>query len=328
MSLTVLIVEGGEPITEALARTLARRGHRVATAGSAEKALELPVPDVFVCASQLPGAGGLDLLAAIQRRGDAARVVLLLGEPTVDECLHALRLGATELLAKPFRLSELVRAVEGRRHPPLPRPAEPPRTLEHGYPRSQESVVRCARDLAAFALSHGVPPSTRARIAGAAVEIVDNAVRHGQLPLHAAIHVQAEIDRRTFQLRIRDSGAGFDAALALAAGRPGPAQTGLARAAALSETIRVRTAPGAGTEVDLSFSTFGASLAGGLRDLSEVDFLFPGEVRGFVKTLLEGSTPDVDGISPAVAVVIGRLLAGPDPCADATARAGIGSPRS
>jgi anti-sigma regulatory factor (Ser/Thr protein kinase)/ActR/RegA family two-component response regulator len=323
VSLSVLIVESEESITQALSRTLARRGHCVATVPSAERALALPLPDVFVCESKLPGACGFDLLSAVQERGDGARVVLLLDDPTGEECIRALRLGASELLIRPFRLADLVRAVEGRRPPSATRPAEPSRApaepsraIDHRYPSAPASVAWCSRTLAAFTLRHGVPPSTRARIAGAAGEIVDNAIRHGRLPIHGSIWVRAEIGARSLRVRIRDAGVGFDPVLTRAAARPGPALTGLARAMALSESMRVRTTPGAGTEVDLRFSVMGASLSDRSLDLSEADFLSPGEVRGLLETLLEGKTPDVEGISPAVAVVLGRLLAGPEaePC--------------
>ena len=186
-ALEVLIVQGEEPVTEALASTLARRGHRVSTASTVESALALPGQDVIVCDARLPGACGFEFLSTVHRRGDGARFVLLLGDPTVDECLRALRLGASDVLAKPFRIEELVRAVESGR----PAPEDPPwragTLFEATYPPAEESVELVARELSAFALLHGVPPSVRARIAGAAQEVVQNAVRHGRLPAGSRI---------------------------------------------------------------------------------------------------------------------------------------------
>jgi len=318
MTLAVLIVEGREPITNVLARTLQRRGHRVATATSAERALELPLPDVFVCESSLAGAGGLDLLSALKERGDQARMVLLLGEATVEECLRAIDLGVTKLLAKPFRLAELVRAVEDSRGlpPRSPAVAEDSRGAgpgqETSYPGTLASVARAIRDLCAFALRRGVPPSTRARIAGAAAEVLDNAIRHGRRAPGARVLVRAACEGRTFRLRVRDCGPGFDPERARCP-EPGPAVTGLARAAALSETFRVRSAPGKGTEVELGFTISESGLCDAKLDLSEADYLPPRTARTLVETLLEGDDPEVEGVSPAIAVVLGRLLAGPEP---------------
>jgi ActR/RegA family two-component response regulator/anti-sigma regulatory factor (Ser/Thr protein kinase) len=324
MNLAVLIVEGDEPITGALVRALERRGHRVLTAASAERALALPSPDVFVCESRLSGADGIDLLSAVQARGDGTRVVLLLSDPTVEQCLSALELGASDLLRKPFRLTDLVRAVEGRRNPRSARTgdvhasdpdAEPEGELVLEYPGVPASVERCCRDLAAFALRRGVPPSTRARIAGCAGEIVDNAVRHGRIPPGGSIRVRAGIDPERpnwLRLEIRDEGVGFDATRTRTAATPGPARSGLSRAISLCESFGIRSAPAAGTAVELRFSLSGASLSDRSSDLSEADFLTPDEARELLGTLLEGGEPEVEGIPPAVAVVLGRLLCGPD----------------
>jgi ActR/RegA family two-component response regulator len=308
--LEVLIVEGEEPVTDALASTLARRGHRVSTATSAEKALALPAQDVIVCEGRLPGSCGFELLSAVKERGDDARFVILLGEPTVDECVRALRLGANDLLAKPFRIEDLVRAVEGSGGKRIAQASAQPDAFDRAYPPTRESVERSARELCVFAMTHGVPPSARARIACAAEEIVHNAVRHGGLRTGATIRVRAGLEKASFRLRIADPGVGFDTRRVTGPGPGGPARTGIARARALSEAFSIRSTPGSGTEVELAFSTSGAELCAAGRDLSEVDFLALGEAEALIGPLLEGRTPDVEALSPALAVVIGRLLAG------------------
>ncbi len=317
-TLDVLIVEGEEPVTEALSAKLARRGHRVFAARSAEKALALPAPDVFVCEGHLPGSCGFELLSAVRAREDESRFVLLLGEPTVEECLRAFRLGASDLLSKPFRIEDLVRAVEAgpKRPAPRARPTSGPsafstkQAFERSYPPIERSVELCARELSAFALVRGVPPSVRARIACAAEEIVQNAVRHARLEAGSTIRVRASVARSDFHLEIADEGRGFDLGRARESNSRGPARTGLQRAHALSERFDLRTAPGAGTEVALRFSTSGANLCASGKDLSEIDFLAPGEAEALIGELLEGRTPEIEALSPAVAVVIGRLLAG------------------
>jgi ActR/RegA family two-component response regulator/anti-sigma regulatory factor (Ser/Thr protein kinase) len=309
MALAVLIVDGDEPITDALAHTLERRGHRVRTAPSAERALALPSPDVFVCGSRLTGADGLDLLSAVHERGDRSRVVLLLAEPTVEQCLKAFRLGATDLLRKPFKLADLVRAVERER---TPRSGPTSGVLELEYPAVPASVEGCCLDLLSFALRRGVPPSVRARIAGATAEIVDNAIRHGRPPAGASIRVRAEIAGGSLRLEVRDEGVGFDTKIVREASAPGPARCGLSRAMSLSESFGIRSDPAAGTTIELRFSLSGATLSCRSSDLSEADFLQPAEARGLLETLIDGDDPEVEAIPPAVAIVLGRLLCGPD----------------
>lgn len=326
-SLEILIVEGEEPITAALAAALGKRGHRVATARDVETALGLPTPDVFVCEARLSGACGFDLLSAITERGERARSVLLLSEPTVEDCLRAVRLGAAALLTKPFRLADLIRAVEAeevggrtsRSRPAWPTTPAAPMTIgedtgfDQAYSPVPESTDRCARELASFCVRHGVPSSTRARIAGAACEIVDNALRHGQLGEGTHIRVRGRLEKSWLHVEIEDVGAGFDPRSASAALPLGPALTGLARAKALSDGFTIATSPGAGTRVDLRFCVSSAGFSEGEGDLSEADFLTPRLAREVLLALLEGKTPEVTGVSSAIAVVLGRLLAGPDP---------------
>ncbi|MFN0009679.1 MAG: response regulator [Planctomycetota bacterium] len=324
-SLEILIVEGEDPITTALATALGKRGYRVATARDVETALALPTPDVVVCEARLSGACGFDLLSAITERGERARSVLLLSEPTVEDCLRAFRLGAAALLTKPFRLADLVRAVEAeeastRRRPRdetagLDLPASPAADLEfrRAYAPVPDSMDRCARELVSFCTFHGVPPSTRARIAGAVCEIVDNALRHGELGGSSRIRVEGHFERNWLHVEVQDGGAGFDPRSPGAALPLGPALTGLARAKALSDGLDLSTSPGAGTRIGLRFCVSSVAFPDAKDDLSEADFLTPERARDTLVSLMEGKTPEVTGISPAIAVVLGRLLAGPDP---------------
>ena len=309
-SLEVLIVEGDEPITAALEAALARRGHRVRTARDVEGALAQESPDVVVCEARLPGGSAFDLLTAIAERGDRARSVLLLSEPTVEDCLRASRLGAAALLTKPFRVADLLRAVEAA---PVPRSIDEGPVFDRRYAPEAASAVDCARDLSAFCLRRAVPASVRARIAGAACEIVDNAARHAQLASTARIRVRGRVADRWLSLEIEDSGRGFEPHAKESAGSSGPALAGFARAEALSDAFEVDSAPGAGTRVRLRFCIASITFSDGDRDLSEADFLLPREARDVLEALLDGETPEITGISPAIAVVLGRLLAGPDP---------------
>jgi ActR/RegA family two-component response regulator len=301
-SLEILIVEGEDPITAALAAALGKRGHRVATARDVETALGRPTPDVVVCEARLSGACGFDLLSAITERGERARSVLLLSEPTVEDCLRAVRLGAGALLTKPFRLADLVRAVEAEDS-----------SFRRAYAPLPESAERCGRELASFCILHGVPPSTRARIAGSVGEIVDNASRHGGLGEGDRIRVLARFEKNWLHVEVLDGGAGFDPSAPAAALPIGPALTGLARAKALCDGLSLATSPGAGTRIGLRFCVSSVAFPETEDDLSEADFLTPRMARDTLLALMEGKTPEVTGISPAIAVVLGRLLAGPDP---------------
>jgi hypothetical protein len=144
-------------------------------------------------------------------------------------------------------------------------------------------------------------------------EIVDNASRHGGLGEGDRIRVLARFEKNWLHVEVLDGGAGFDPSAPAAALPIGPALTGLARAKALCDGLSLATSPGAGTRIGLRFCVSSVAFPETEDDLSEADFLTPRMARDTLLALMEGKTPEVTGISPAIAVVLGRLLAGPDP---------------
>jgi hypothetical protein len=76
----------------------------------------------------------------------------------------------------------------------------------------------------------------------------------------------------------------------------------------------VVTAPGKGTEVTLRFDARRAELGDeGTIDLTEREWLTPDVSRRVLHALKKYDTADLFQLSPALAVVVGRLLAGAHP---------------
>jgi CheY-like chemotaxis protein len=309
--LRILVVDDEEPVASAIACVLRRRGHVVRTAASVETALELEAPDVLISELALPRQSGLDLLAALHQRGAHPHTVFVTARPTVVDCRRALLMGAYEYLVKPFRLEELVRAAEAGESRA---PHEAARgKLDRGYAASATCAHEIARDLVAHALACGVGPACRARIGSACADIADNAVRHGYGHGRGRVLVTAELDAREFLVRIRDEGFGFDPRLAEDGCLENPIDHGLARAVALSEDMVVMTGRGKGTEVTLRFDASRVELGDeGSVDLTEIDWFTPELSRRVLRALKKYETTDLFELSPATAVVVGRLLAGPD----------------
>lgn len=305
-ALRVLVVDAEETVLSAVAAVLRRRGHDVATAATVEQALASPTPDVLVSELRLGARDGFELLAGLQARGARPQTVFVAGEPSLEDCRRALQLGATEFLVKPYRLEELVRAVELP-----PRPAQRAEGFERAYVSTPACVELAARDLAAFALRCGFTPTTRARIASVAAELVDNARRHAYVHSRGKVHVEAALEERELVLRVRDEGLGFDPATAERAQRAAPQQQGLARAAALADGLHVETQSGAGTRVTARFASFRVDFdEEGVVDLSEHDFFTPDLARRVLHALRKEETASLFRLSPALAVSVGRLLAG------------------
>ena len=320
--LRVLVVENEQATAAAMGRALERRGHRVSLALSAEAALSLPAHPLLVCAVELKGLDGFELLHRLRKRGESPRAVLLSGDPSFEACQQALRTGAYDVFAKPVRLSELVRAVElaGRRDNP---PADPhstvPSTVQSNgwrreYCTAPDLPERAARDLVAYALRCGIGPSARARIGTALAELIENAMVHAYPGGDGSIEIEAHVETRQLRVCVRDHGLGFDSLSAFLMQSPGGCEGGLGRIAALAEEMSLDSRPGVGTEVRLEFCVTRSKFGDQNKiDLSELDYLAPETARAVIEAIEASEGEHSLHISPAMAVTIGRLLSGPDP---------------
>jgi CheY-like chemotaxis protein len=297
--LNILVVEREPSVALVISSALERRGHEVAVVATAVEALERPCPEVLVTRLDLGERTGFDLMAEFQRLPAPPRTIVFSPSPTSAECRRAYRLGASGFLSQPFRIDELIASVEAS----TMRPAA---VFERSYCAASGAVERCPRELAAFALRCAVSPTTRARIATAASELVENAVRHAFLDDTGLVEVRAVIDDRECVLSVTDSGRGFDAD-----GQDEASATGLARVRCLAESLEISSKPGGGTRVT---ARFGASRVdfddGRTVDLSEFDYLTPDTVREVLQSIEVDDLGEIFQLSPSIAVVIGRLLNG------------------
>ncbi len=319
-SLKVLVVEDEASIASAIQRALERRGHRVTVAASGEEALAAGPHEVMVSDLSLADMDGLDLCERMLARPRAPRVVLVSGVPTFDVCRRALRMGAADFLGKPFRLDDLVRAVEDSVPGPAPKGgvSMANTSVSAGWTRryraSRETPETATRDLLGYCLRCGIGPVARSRIGTAVVEIVTNAWQHGYAGGAGEIEICAHTDERTLQVEVRDRGEGFDTLGVYLERMHDVRDGGLARASALSEDLSIDSQPGQGADVRLSFSCYRVDYEDGRKvDLSDIDFLAPATSRSILDRLCAAGGEHVFHLSPATAVTIGRLLSGPDP---------------
>lgn len=315
--LRVLVVEDEEAIALPLVTALRKRGHESSLAGSAEQALALPQPDVLITDLGLPGMGGLELLEKLQQLGKLPPALVMAGLPSFEDCRTAMRLGAVDFLSKPFPLDEFLQAVEnavenGRKT------SEGGARFENDYPAEEETPAVCAREVAAFALRSGVGPAARARAASTTWELVENACRHAYPPGagEGRVSVRAEHIDGNLRVTVADEGCGFDATSArLDALQPlvraqEPAQSGLARAALLSEDLSLSSGP-EGSSATATFDVRPAVFEEEPYDLSELDFLDPRTIERVLAVVHQKDSAPIVNLSPALAVTVGRLLSGP-----------------
>jgi FixJ family two-component response regulator len=111
----VLIVEDDQPFREALVRLFRTVGIRSQVFGSAIELLACETPDVPSCLVldiRLPGLSGLDLQDKLTRAGKQIPIVFMTGHGDIPMSVKAMKAGAVDFLAKPFRDQDLLDAVD------------------------------------------------------------------------------------------------------------------------------------------------------------------------------------------------------------------------
>jgi two-component system response regulator QseB len=117
----ILLAEDDPMIGASVRRGLTQDGFTVdwvTDGGAAEAALAARVHDALVLDLGLPRRTGLDLLAAMRRRGDARPVLIITARDAIADRVAGLDAGADDYLVKPFDLDELaarLRALLRRR---------------------------------------------------------------------------------------------------------------------------------------------------------------------------------------------------------------------
>ena len=111
----VLVVDDEESLRFFLTRGLEKAGYMVEAVDRGEAAIErlARAPyDVVLTDLVMPGAGGLDVLAAVHEMDRDAVVILMTAHGTVENAIDALWTGAFDYLTKPFELKEVLITIE------------------------------------------------------------------------------------------------------------------------------------------------------------------------------------------------------------------------
>jgi len=142
----ILLVDDEEAVCWALERALAREGHRVAVAASAEEAfrqVEKRTPDAIVLDVRLPGMDGLTALGRLRQESDDAPIIVVTAFGNLSTAVRAVEGGAFDYLAKPFDLGQALETVNrALQRRALQRQAPPPDNDGAALPAPEEIVGR------------------------------------------------------------------------------------------------------------------------------------------------------------------------------------------
>jgi two-component system response regulator RegA len=112
-SSSLLLVDDDTTFCRVLGNALAKRGFDVCVAHSVEQAIPLAEanpPEFAVLDLKMNGASGLVLVKKLHELDPHTRIVMLTGYANIATAVEAIKLGATQYLAKPANADEIVAA--------------------------------------------------------------------------------------------------------------------------------------------------------------------------------------------------------------------------
>ncbi len=111
----ILIVDDEEAVREVLHEGLSTSGYECFTASNYSEALAMLKSDSFnlvLSDINMPGESGIQLLRAVKEYDDDLDVIMVTGVIDIEIAIHAMRLGASDYIAKPFNFEELKIVIE------------------------------------------------------------------------------------------------------------------------------------------------------------------------------------------------------------------------
>lgn len=154
---SLLLVDDDRPFLQRMSRALEQRGFEVVTAESVAEGLATvrsAAPACAVVDMRLADGNGLDVIEALQRAREDARVVVLTGYGNIATAVTAVKLGAIDYLAKPADADEVIAALtrkDGERAVPPENPMSADRVrwehIQRIYELCDRNVSETARRL-------------------------------------------------------------------------------------------------------------------------------------------------------------------------------------
>lgn len=122
---SLLLVDDDEVFVTRLARAMEKRGFRPETSttvAQAKRKIEKSAPAYAVIDLRLEDGNGLDVVEALRERRADARIIVLTGYGAIATAVAAVKMGATDYLAKPADANDVTLALlsSGEVLPPPP----------------------------------------------------------------------------------------------------------------------------------------------------------------------------------------------------------------
>lgn len=110
----IFVIDDDQDLRESIIEILEDHGFTVIGCETAETALQKlkdQTPDLVIVDNMMPGMGGMAFVPLLKKNCSTAKVVMITAFSTVDNAVTAMKLGANDYLAKPFKRDELLVTV-------------------------------------------------------------------------------------------------------------------------------------------------------------------------------------------------------------------------
>jgi DNA-binding NtrC family response regulator len=111
----ILVVDDEQGMRQFLNKLLGDNGYTVTVAENGKSALDLierQPPDLALIDFKMPGMDGLTLLAKIKEKFPQVGVIMMTAYGTMENAVHAMRLGAYDFLGKPFDIDAILLIID------------------------------------------------------------------------------------------------------------------------------------------------------------------------------------------------------------------------
>ncbi|MGA7279458.1 MAG: response regulator [Desulfocapsaceae bacterium] len=115
MSENIYVIDDDVDLRESIAEVLENNHYQVSsfeTAEAALQAIKFLIPSLVIVDNMMPGMGGMALIPLLKKEYPKVKIIMITAFSTVDNAVAAMKSGADDYLAKPFKRDELLVAVK------------------------------------------------------------------------------------------------------------------------------------------------------------------------------------------------------------------------
>ena len=112
---TIIVIDDDQDLRESIVEILVDNEYAATGYATAELALEKikhHEPSLVIVDNMMPGMGGMALIPILKREYPKIKIIMITAFSTVDNAVAAMKIGADDYLAKPFKRDELIVAIK------------------------------------------------------------------------------------------------------------------------------------------------------------------------------------------------------------------------